>query len=409
MNIEYYEKIADLMLFCIGLKEGDKLNVSLNPDCREAVKPLVYKAYEGGASFVSLKYIDDFVNAAAIRAGKTSVEYPEYFKDGLRETCEPGWKSIAYMSFSEGDVYEDLPGDVSAGFFKQYQDIISYRRKKTLAGAFAWTLTFIPTADSAVRVFPDLGEAEALEAYWKEVIRIMRLDHDDPVAFWKEKFEKDAKRSAYLTELSPEFLEFKGPGTDLRVGVNRNAQWMGGMKEALTGDIYAANLPTDEIFTSPDYRLTEGRVALTRPFVMHQNLGTIPVNAWFEFRGGKVVDYGAEEGKNSLDTLFARDERAKYIGEVALVDPCSPFAEAGLTFYNGLYDENAACHLALGAAYAGTLKEPGEYTDEQMLELGMNASSIHEDMMIGSRDVDVTAVCADGKRVDIIRDGKFLI
>jgi aminopeptidase len=181
------------------------------------------------------------------------------------------------------------------------------------------------------------------------------------------------------------------------------------MKSAKTGDLFAANLPTDEIFTSPDFRKTEGRVSLTRPFVMHQNLGKVPINAWFEFEKGSVVDYGADEGKESLDALFARDERARCLGEVALVDPHSPFAKEGLTFFNGLYDENAACHLALGAAYSGTLRTPGDYTDEQLLEMGMNVAAIHEDMMIGSVDVDVTAILADGSLHPVIRDGKILI
>ncbi|HAK47553.1 MAG TPA: hypothetical protein DCO79_16730 [Spirochaeta sp.] len=216
----YYDKIADLMLFSIDFKEGDKLIVTLNHDCREAVKNLVYKAYEEGAAFVALRYMDDFVNAAAIRAGKNSVDYPDYYEAFLRETCEPGWKSVNYSSFTEGDVYGKLDKEISTRFFKQYQDIIKYRREKILSGAIAWTLTFIPTAYSAVKVFPDLSEDEAVAAYWKEVIRIMRLDLDDPVLFWKEKFRKDAERSKYLTGLAPEYIEFKGPGTDLKVGIN---------------------------------------------------------------------------------------------------------------------------------------------------------------------------------------------
>lgn len=409
MNKEYYDKIADLMLFGVSFKTGDKLSIGLDFDCREAVKSLAYRAYERGAAYVCLRYIDNFMHAAAISAGKNKVEYPEYLKQNLTEISSPGWKSITYLSFSEGDVYEDLPGDVSAEYFKGYQKLIKYRRKQTLSSAFPWTLTFIPTADTAVKVFPGLEEAKAVEAYWKQVIRIMRLDLDDPVQFWKEKFKTDAKRGRYLSELAPESLAFKGPGTDLKVGLNRHADWISAMSPAQTGEMFAANIPTDEIFTSPDCIKVEGRVALTRPFVMHQNLGAVPINAWFEFKDGRVVDYGADSGKDSLDTLFARDERARYLGEVALVDPHSPFAEAGLTFFNGLYDENAACHLALGAAYSGTLKTPGDYTDEQLLDMGMNVSAIHEDMMIGSTEVNVQAICADGRSVEIIKDGSFLI
>ncbi|MDC7226757.1 MAG: aminopeptidase [Spirochaetales bacterium] len=409
MNNEYYDKIADLMLFCVDFREGDKLAVGVDPGCREAVKNLAYKAYEKGAAYVSLRYRDDFLNAAAIKAGKRSIEYPRYYEESLRESCEPGWKSISYMSFSEGDVYRGLPGDVSTDYFKQYQSIISYRRKRVLSDSFPWTLTFIPVSESAVKVFPELDTDEALNAYWQKVCKIMRLDLDDPVGFWRDKFETDSKRSRYLEELAPDFIEFKGPGTDFRVGVNKNARWMGGMKESATGVLFSANMPTDEIFTSPDFRKADGRVALTRPFVMHQNLGEVPENAWFEFQNGMVTDYGADKGIESLDALFARDGRARFLGEVALVDPQSPFAEGGLTYYNGLYDENAACHLALGAAYSGTLKTPGDYTDAQLLDMGMNTAAVHEDMMIGSSEVDVTALCENGKRVELIKSGKFLI
>ena len=409
MNREYYDKIADIMLFGISFKKGDKLSINMDFDCREAAKRLVARAYDLGAAYVDLRYMDTFLHSEPIRAGLTQVEYPEYMKAAFAEISQPGWKSVAFMSEAEADVYENLDGAVSAEYFKSYQKVRSIRLKPIMNDEIAWTLTYLPSVDASKKVFPGLSLEEAVNAYWREVIKIMRLDLDDPVAFWKDKFEKDAERSRYLSMLAPDFIEFRGPGTDFRVGVNKNTEWSGGMKPAKTGDMFCANIPTDEIFTSPDWRRAEGRVALTRPFVMHQNLGAVPVNAWFQFKDGKVVDYGADEGKNSLDSLFARDERARYLGEIALVDPHSPFAESGLTFFNGLYDENAACHLALGAAYPSTLKESGQYSDEQLLEMGMNVSAIHEDMMIGSKEVDVTAVAVDGSRTEIIKDGQFLI
>jgi aminopeptidase len=409
MNREYYDKIADIMLFGVSFKEGDKLNIQLDFDCREAAKSLTAKAYDLGAAYVDLRYMDTFLHSEPIRAGITDPEYPEYLKLCMAEISGPAWKSVTLMSGAEADVYEKLDGKTASEYFKSYQKIRNIRLKPVMNDEIAWTLTYLPSVDAAKKVFPKLSPEDALSAYWKEVIKIMRLDLSNPVKFWKDKFKKDAERSRYLNELSPEYLEFKGPGTDFKVGLNMNTVWVGGMKAAKTGDMFNANIPTDEIFTSPDWRKADGRVALTRPFVMHQNLGAVPVNAWFEFKDGRVVDYGADEGKDSLDTLFARDERARYLGEVALVDPQSPFAASGLTFYNGLYDENAACHLALGAAYPSTLKNSGHYPEEQLLELGMNVSAIHEDMMIGSAEVDVTAICSDGRGVEIIRDGKFLI
>ena len=409
MNKEYYDKIADILLFGISFKEGDKLHINMDFDCREAAKRIVAKAWDLGAAYVDLRYVDNFLNSEPIRTGRTNLEYPEYLKSAFAEMSSPGWKVISLISEAEADVYEGLDGKTSAEYFKSYQEVRSLFLKPLMNSEIAWTLTYLPSVDASKKVFPYLSPEEAVEAYWRQVIKIMRLDLDDPVDFWREKLEKDGERSRYLSGLAPEYLEFKGPGTDFRVGINRNTEWVGGMEEAKTGDMFSANLPTDEIYTSPDWRAAEGRVALTRPFVMHQNLGAIPVNAWFEFKDGRVVDYGADEGLDSLDNLFARDERVRYLGEVALVDPHSPFAESGLTFYNGLYDENAACHLALGAAYPSTLKQTGKYSDEQLLDMGMNVSPIHEDMMIGSETVDVTAICGDGSRVEIIKSGKFLI
>ena len=260
----------------------------------------------------------------------------------------------------------------------------------------------------AAKAFPGLSASEAVAQYWDAIISIMRLDRDDPVAFWKEKLQEDERRAETLSRQDIDSISFTGPGTDLTVAVNPRARWVGGFERDASGNRFVCNLPTDEIFTSPDWRRAEGRVTLTRPFVMHQNIGEVPLKAWFEFKDGKVVDYGAERGKESLDAFFAMDERACYLGELALVDPRSPFAAPGITFYNGLYDENAACHLALGKAYPSTLREPGDYTDDELLEIGMNTGNVHEDMMIGSSDVEVRARLKNGTFLDLIKDGAFL-
>ncbi|MBI9107909.1 MAG: aminopeptidase [Spirochaetales bacterium] len=405
MNRKYFDKISELMLFGIDFKEGDKLFIGLDFDCREAAKSLVAAAYARGAAFVDLRYADTFLHSEAIRAGSRGLDFPEYMKACNIEVTRAGWKSVSLFSEAEANVYEDLPTDVAADYFRAYGEIRNLRLKPMMNDEIPWTLTYLPSVDAAVRVFPGLLPEEAVEAYWGEIIRIMRLDLDDPVKFWKEKFDKDAERCSLMDQIGALSLHFEGPGTDFIVGLNPNASWSGGRTLAKTGELFAANIPTDEIFTSPDWRKAEGRVALTRPFVMHQNLGKVPINAWLEFHEGRVVDFGADEGRESLEALFARDERARYLGEVALVDPRSPFAEAGITFYNGLYDENAACHLALGKAYPSTLKKGGDYTDPELLELGMNTSAIHEDMMIGGRNVNVTAVLADGSKHPIISGG----
>ena len=409
MYEKYHEKIADLLLFAVNFQRGDKLYLNIDYGYREVAKIIAAKAYGGGATYIDLFYNDTFLHAEAIRGVSGAFWFPRYLSERLSEISKAGWKFIAILSNAEADVFANLPQDRSSAYFKAMEEIKSVLRKAQMSHRIPWTLTFLPSEEMSKKAFPKLSPREGMERYWKAVVKIMRLDHEDPVAFWKKKMEEDWERSGRMNRLSPEALRFTGPGTDLTVGLNRNALWIGGFDRTAPGERFMANIPTDEIFTSPDWRRAEGRVALTRPFVMHQNLGPIPEGAWFEFQEGRVVDYGAEKGKKSLDAFFAIDERSVYLGEVALVDPQSPFAAAGITFYNGLYDENAACHLALGKAYPFTLKEQGDFSDTELLDLGLNTGNVHEDMMVGGPEVDVTALTAEGKEVPIIRGGEFLI
>ena len=409
MYERYYEKIADLLLFSLNFQRGDKLSIFIDYDCREVAKVVTAKAYGGGAAYVDLFYNDTFLQAEAIRGIPGDFWFPRYLSERFSETSRTGWKFMAILSNAEADVFENLPGKRASVYFKVLEELKSALRKAQMSSHIPWTLTFLPSEAMAKKAFPELSPEEGMEKYWEGVVKIMRLDHEDPRAFWRKKMDQDRERSDWMNRLSPEALRFIGPGTDLKVGLNQNAQWIGGCNESVSGERFLANIPTDEIFTSPDWRRVEGRAALTRPFVMHRNLGPIPRGAWFEFQKGRVVDYGAEEGKESLEAFFAIDERSAYLGEVALVDPQSPFAAAEFTFYNGLYDENAACHLALGKAYPFTLKKQGDYSDAELLNLGMNTGNVHEDMMVGGKEVDVTAITADGEEVPIIEGGEFLI
>lgn len=397
------------MLFAVGFKEGDKLYLKFENNLRDTALAISEKAYKKGAAYVHLEYDDAVIQAQAIAGAQKDFFFPTFWESKFKEITSSGWKLIALGSESEADVFEGLDPQRSSRYFQELARVRETRMKAIMNNAIPWSLTYLPSTAMAAKAYPDLSQEEAVEAYWQAIIRIMRLDKDDPVAFWKDKMQKDQQRSRYMDSLKATALHFKGPGTDLTVGLAQSARWIGGFDETAEGQPFMANIPTDEIFTSPDWRMTQGRVTLTKPFVMHQNLGPVPQKAWFEFKDGKVVDYGAEEGKESLKAFFDIDPRAAYIGEVALVDPQSPFAREGVTFYNGLYDENAACHLALGKAYPFTLKQTGDYSDEELLEMGLNTAHVHEDMMVGGEEVDVTAILPDGSRKAIISGGKFLI
>ncbi|MBN1646916.1 MAG: aminopeptidase [Spirochaetales bacterium] len=409
MNERIYEKIADLLLFAVNFRKEDKILLFCDVDQREAALHVAEKAYRDGAAWVDLRMIEPRMEYYAIQGSRKAFWFPDYIQALYSETIQQGWKSITIFSELDADIFKGLESTRAAGYFRTLAAVKATRRNAVMSNRIPWTLTFLPSVDAARKAFPSADPEQAVEAYWQTIITIMRLDQKNPVKFWKDKMNTDEKRSRYMDSLDAAALHFNGPGTDLRVGLARSARWIGGFNKSQDGQEFMANIPTDEIFTSPDWRTTEGRVRLTRPFVMHQNLGPVPQNAWFEFKAGKVVDFGADEGRETLENFFKIDERGRYLGEVALVDPQSPFARAGITFYNGLYDENAACHLALGKAYPFTLRRQGNYSDVELQEMGLNTADVHEDMMVGGPDVDVSALLSDGSSKDIIKGGSFLI
>jgi len=409
MNEKIHEKLSDLMLFAVNFEKGDKIYLKFEYNLRDTALKISEKAYQKGAAYVHLEYDDAIARAHAIAGSSKDFYFPSFWDAQIEEITSGGWKLISLGSESEADVFEGLDTERASRYFKELSRAKEKHQKAIMSNALPWSLTYLPSVQMAKKAFPELNADQAVERYWEAIIRIMKLDLDDPVAYWKKKMEEDIQRSQYMEELNATHLHFEGPGTDLKVGIASSARWIGGFDKSRDGVDFMANIPTAEIFTSPDWRQTEGRVRLSKPFVMHQSLGPVPINAWFEFKEGKVVDFGADQGKETLQAFFNIDERARFIGEVALVDPQSPFAKEGITYYNGLYDENAACHIALGKAYPFTLKEQGDFSNEELLNLGLNTANVHEDMMIGGEDVDVTAILADGSRKAIIKDGHFVI
>jgi aminopeptidase len=279
--------------------------------------------------------------------------------------------------------------------------------EKVLAGPAGGAGTGAPAsgADNPGRG-PAFSRPRALDDLWETMKPILRLDREDPVAAWREQSERLKRRSAVLDELSVEWLHFEGPGTDLWVAIPERAIWVGGPARTPEGTEFLPNLPTEEVFTTPDYRYTTGHVAVTRPVRV---MNKVVEGAWFEFSDGKVVSSGARENAEVLERYFSMDAGAAYAGEIALVDAGSPIFQSGRVFYNTLLDENAACHIALGGSYPTCLEGGEKLSDEELPGIGANVSFVHTDFMIGSEEVDVTARTRDGRDVAVLRDGRFVI
>jgi aminopeptidase len=257
-----------------------------------------------------------------------------------------------------------------------------------------WTVVGVPNAGWAEQMF---GEPD-LERLWAAVEYTVRLDEDDPVAAWREHVTRIGNRARALNELQVDTLQFKGPGTDLRVGLLPESRWQGVESHTARGIPYVANMPTEEVFTTPDLRRTEGVVRSTRPLALY---GRIVKGLEMRFEGGRIVDINAEEGAEVIRGQLETDDRAAYLGEVALVDGTSRIGKTGLTFFDTLFDENATCHVAYGSAYAEAVE--GGVID------GVNVSTVHTDFMVGGPEVDVDAITRDGTVVPLLRNDVWLL
>ncbi len=268
------------------------------------------------------------------------------------------------------------------------------------------SVAMVPSRAWAKSVFPDLPEEEALEKLWKSVFDATRVNTEDPVQAWKDHDSSLKKYQNLLTEAAFEKLIYKGPGTDLEVTLVKDHVWIGGSGVSTKGEVFMANIPTEEIFTMPHAYKVNGRLASTMPL---STQGRLIEDFWFEFEDGKVVNFDAGNGKEILEDMLKIDDGASRLGEVALVSDDSPISNTGILFKNTLFDENASCHFALGSAYSENLPGSTELSEEEKKEAGMNDSLIHVDFMVGGPELQVTGVKHDGTQVPILKDGNWAL
>ncbi len=319
----------------------------------------------------------------------------------------------ARINVDDTENFEDLKENIGQKM-SIYQKALNLA-SKTLSQAImsneiAWCVVCSPGPKWASKVLNKKEGNETLEEFFKIQKEILLLDRENPIKEWESHGERLHKRCKILNELNLEKVIFKNEKTNLEVYLLETSLWTGGSEKIKGTEIeFNANMPTEEVFTTPNYKKTKGIVYATRPVMV---LGTLISGMWLKFENGKVVDFGCsdEKQKEILKSHIETDIQAKYIGEVALVDSSSPIYKSNLIFYSTLYDENASCHIALGAAYPSCLSNEEDLkTDTDKLNYGCNVSLIHTDLMIGSDDLDVIGIDKNGKEYAIIRAGKFAI
>ena len=285
---------------------------------------------------------------------------------------------------------------------KKYPIIKGYRDQ--IENKYQWCIAAVPGVKWAKKLFPELRASQAVEKLWEAILHTSRVD-DDPVAAWNAHNADLKARCDHLNSLGIRELQYHASnGTDLRVGMIPEAQFCGGGETSLQGIFFNPNIPTEECFISPKRGVAEGIVYSSKPLSYQ---GQLIDGFWIRFHEGKAVEWGAKENESLLTKLITMDEGSAYLGECALVPFNSPINETGILFYNTLFDENACCHLALGMGFADTIRDFEHKTLEEVRALGVNDSMVHEDFMIGTADLAIDAVCADGSVQPIFRDGTW--
>ena len=285
---------------------------------------------------------------------------------------------------------------------KRYPIIKPYR--DAIENKYQWCIAAVPGKAWAKKLFPELRAGAAVEKLWENILATSRVD-GDPIAAWEAHNKDLHDRCAYLNSLHIEKLHYtSATGTDFTVGMISEGRFSGGSEKSLQGIVFNPNIPSEECFISPKRGEAEGIVYSTKPLSYQ---GQLIDKFWIRFHEGKAVEWNAEVNNQLLTKLITMDEGSAYLGECALVPYDSPIRQSGLLFYNTLFDENAACHLALGTGFADTIENFHERTLEECRALGVNDSMIHEDFMIGSEDMNIDAICADGKTVPIFRNGNW--
>ncbi len=398
---------ADLIVEVgLNVQAGQQLMATAPLEASPLLAKVTEAAYKRGVRYVHPFYNDDAVTLARFRyAPRDSFDfYPDWLARGMLEMLEGNGARLS-ITGNDPDLLKGQDSDAIAASQKGAQMALKPFMGKIMKDAVNWCVVATATPAWAAKVFPDAPEEERVGKLWDAIFKAVRADRDDAVAAWQEHLAELEARRTHLNGCRYSALHYRAPGTDLLLGLADGHIWKGGATRNDAGTTFVANLPTEEVFTAPHRGRVEGTVSSSKPLSYG---GQLIEDFSFTFRDGRVVEVRAAQGEDALKRLLETDEGAARLGEVALVPHSSPISQSGLLFYNTLFDENAASHLALGRAYRFCAEGGTTMSDDEAKAVGLNDSLTHVDFMIGSGEVEIAGVREDGREEPVMRAGEWV-
>lgn len=402
------EKYADLLLTIgINLQKGEGVILSGSNEALPLVRQLMKKAYQAGAKDVVFNYNEDEMTLIRYQNGSDEVfpYYPECKANYIKGLYDENYHHIFFHSSGP-----NLLSAVDGAKVAASQRAVSKVAKETglmayrMTGRTKWTIAAVPSADWARAVFPSIPENEAVEELWQMILKTIRLDFPDPIQAWRDHDANLKKRVDWLNNTRFEKMHYQAPGTDLWVTMAENHLWVGGSKQSIAGAPFTANMPTEEVFSTPHANKVEGTLRSTMPLSYN---GKLIDGMEFRFQNGKIVEFKAKEGQDFFEKVLEQDEGSRSLGEIALVPDDSPISNTKVIFKNTLFDENASCHFAVGQSYGYAIADGEKKSEAELKALGANQSTVHVDFMVGGPELNITGYDFDGNAIPIFTKGNW--
>ncbi|KGK86249.1 peptidase M29 [Desulfosporosinus sp. HMP52] len=407
MNKNSLKKYAQLIVKTgLNLQKNQTLVISSPIECALFTRMVAENAYQEGARDVVIQWRDELFSKIRYLHAPEEIfeEFPEWQKEFYLSYVHQG---AAFLSIAASD--PELMKDVNPERITKAQKTSNIAlkdyRDRLMSNQNTWCVVSIPTTAWAEKVFPHLSTEESMEKLWEVIFQTVRVDTENPILSWLEHTTNLKARMDFLNSLTLRSLRYTNSlGTNLTIELPEDHIWLGGSEYTPEGIEFIANMPTEEVFTLPKKTGVNGKVVSSLPLNYNGNLIE---NFSMTFKNGKIVDFSAEKGYETLKSIIETDEGSHFLGEVALVPFDSPISNSKILFYNTLFDENASCHLALGKAYPVCMKNCEKLTQEDFTTLEINESLVHVDFMIGTRDLEILGTTCDGKEVPIFKNGNF--